>query len=159
MLVIAGFCVAAIMAQPGPSYELKQGLTSSGGGVAKDAATSREITGTIAQPIAGTRSGGGVFTLWGGFHSASASVPTASMVSISGSVTSAGRGVRSATVTITDQAGLTRSVVTGPRGSYSIDDVIAGGVYIISVVSRRFTFAPQVVSVSDNLTGIDFISP
>jgi hypothetical protein len=152
--------VVAANGQAGGIFAVKQGFTSSGGGVANDAVNSVfTVNGTIAEPIAGTRSNGGIFGVWSGFWPEATSVRTASGVSISGRVTAAGRGLRGATVTITDRSGLTRSVVTGPTGSYRIDDVTTGQVYVIAVVSRRFSFTEQIVSVTDSLTNVDLVSP
>lgn len=82
---------------------------------------------------------------------------TAAGVTVSGRVLNAeGRGVRNAIVTITNQQGVTRNIFTGAYGNYSFDDVEAGGTYVISVLSRRFQFAPRVIDVKDNLTDVDF---
>ena len=84
--------------------------------------------------------------------------PTAADVSVSGRVmTSNGRGIRNARVTLTDQAGITRSVITGAFGYYRFDDVEAGQTVILSVVSKRFQFEPRVVTVIDNVADLDFI--
>lgn len=159
VLAVACACVAAVNAQPGPVYEITQGLTSSGGGTAGELVTSREITGTIAQPVAGTLSNAGAFGVWGGFWTTAVGIRTSSGVSVSGRVTSGGRGVTNASVTITDRAGVTRSAVTGRMGAYRLEDVVPGDVYVISVVARRFSFAPRVVTVTDDLAGVDFASP
>lgn len=63
-------------------------------------------------------------------------------------------GVARATVTLTDSHGVSRSVVTGIFGSFSFDDVEAGETYILRVSSKRYTFAPQTVSPSDDVTDI-----
>jgi len=85
--------------------------------------------------------------------------PSAAGVSISGRVMTAnGSGLRSAIVRVTDQQGETRSAITSSFGYYRFDDVTAGGTYVISVTSKRYQFAPQVISVSDELTDLDFIA-
>jgi hypothetical protein len=84
---------------------------------------------------------------------------TAAGVSISGRVLSAeGRGVRNAVVMITDQKGEARGVQTGPRGQFLIEDVATGQTYVISVNSRRFQFEPRVLTVTDDLSDIDFVA-
>ncbi|HRI03895.1 MAG TPA: carboxypeptidase regulatory-like domain-containing protein [Pyrinomonadaceae bacterium] len=82
--------------------------------------------------------------------------PTAANVSISGRVlTAEGRGLRNAVITITDQSGNARNVMTGPMGTYRFDDLATGATYIISVRSRRFSYEPRVVALTDELTGYD----
>ncbi len=85
--------------------------------------------------------------------------PTAASVSISGRVmTAQGRGLRNAFVTLTDSHGVMRQVMTSIFGTYRFDDVQAGDTYSIGVRSRRFSFQPQVLNVTDNLSDIDFIA-
>ncbi|MBK8302434.1 MAG: carboxypeptidase regulatory-like domain-containing protein [Chloracidobacterium sp.] len=82
--------------------------------------------------------------------------PTAANVSISGRVlTTDGRGLRNAVITITDQSGNARNVMTGPMGTYRFDDLATGATYVISVRSRRFSYEPRVVALTDELTGYD----
>lgn len=86
----------------------------------------------------------------------STAVPTAANVSISGRVlTTDGRGLRNAVLTITDQSGNARNVLTGPLGSYRFDDLATGATYVISVRSRRFSYEPRVVVLTDELNGYD----
>ena len=85
-------------------------------------------------------------------------LPSAAGVSISGRVTVPnGRGLLNAVVTITAPDGATRNAITSGRGNFRFDDVAPGQTYVISVRSRRFSFPSQVINVSDNLTGIDFV--
>ncbi len=85
--------------------------------------------------------------------------PTAAGVSVSGRVLTAdGRGVRNAVVSLTDQRGATRSVRTGPFGYYRFDDVQVGEAYVIGVTSKRYRFAPQFVSVTDELTELNLVA-
>ena len=84
--------------------------------------------------------------------------PTAAAVSISSQVlTSEGRGLTNARVMLTDQNGMTRTAITSSFGYFRFADVSAGETVIVSVVSKRYWFAPQVVSVTEDLTGINFI--
>jgi hypothetical protein len=86
-------------------------------------------------------------------------VLTASGVTVSGRVLSPdGRGVRGATITITDSEGVSRSVATSDRGRYQFVDVPSGRTYTMTVASRRFTFIPRVISVTDELANLDFIA-
>ncbi|MEQ1923732.1 MAG: carboxypeptidase-like regulatory domain-containing protein [Pyrinomonadaceae bacterium] len=85
-------------------------------------------------------------------------VTTAAGVSVSGRVLSSagGRGLTGAVVRLTDQNGVTRSVTTGRLGSFAFADVEPGQTYVVSVVSRRFNFAPRVIQVADNVTDLEF---
>lgn len=83
--------------------------------------------------------------------------PTAASVSISGRVnTPQGLGLRNALVTLTDSQGKSRTILTGRLGSFQFTDVAAGQSYIISVRSKRYTFAPQFIDVVDEITGLVF---
>jgi len=84
--------------------------------------------------------------------------PAAAGLTVSGRViTNDGRGVRNATVTITGPDGTRRSAVTGSFGFYTFESVEPGQTYIIAVSSRRFRFAPHVVTPTDSLTDVDFV--
>ena len=87
--------------------------------------------------------------------------PTAASVSLSGRVTDAyGRGIRNAILTI-EGGGLPepRLVATGSMGYYDVED-LAIGTYIVTVSANRHTFAipTRPVTMSDNITGFDFIA-
>jgi hypothetical protein len=82
---------------------------------------------------------------------------TASSVSVSGRVFSPfGRGVTNAVVSITYTNGTTRSTQVGRSGYFRFDDVEAGQTYVFTITSRRYMFAPQVITVLDNLTELNF---
>jgi len=82
----------------------------------------------------------------------------AAAVSISGRVTSqSGEGVGNAFVSITDSGtGGRRSVITSPFGYYQIDNITAGAMYTVAVISKRFSFSPRTIQINDNLLDIDF---
>ncbi|HRI02227.1 MAG TPA: carboxypeptidase-like regulatory domain-containing protein [Pyrinomonadaceae bacterium] len=79
---------------------------------------------------------------------------------ISGRVlTPEGRGVKNAVVTLTDPQNVTRQTNTDPFGNYSFTEVLSGQTYGLSVSpTRRFSFTPQNVNVTGNLTGVDFVA-
>jgi hypothetical protein len=86
-----------------------------------------------------------------------AALPLAAGVSVAGRViTSEGRGVRNARVSVIDQHGATRVVLTGPRGEFNFVDVPTGETYVVAVTSRRFSFSPQVISVNDSVSDLVF---
>jgi Cohesin domain/Carboxypeptidase regulatory-like domain/MBG domain (YGX type)/Dockerin type I domain len=83
--------------------------------------------------------------------------PTAATVQIGGRVMNAGgRGVSRARVSLTDNSGVVRTVMTNPVGYYRFDNVLVGETYIGSIASKQFTFTPQTVNVSGGLTDLNF---
>jgi hypothetical protein len=86
-------------------------------------------------------------------------VATAAPAEVSGRVVDAnGRGVYSARVTLTDSTGNVFSARTNSFGYYKVFGVPAGGTYAATVTHRILTFAPQVISVSDNVEGLNFVA-
>nr|HMS42496.1 hypothetical protein [Pyrinomonadaceae bacterium] len=90
------------------------------------------------------------------FVLAQALVPLPANVSISGRVSVGGAGLRNAIVILTDLQGNTRRTNSSAFGYYRFDDVEVGRTYTISVASKRFQFAPQVVSVGEDVADLDF---
>jgi hypothetical protein len=85
--------------------------------------------------------------------------PSAAAVSISGRVLTAdGRGIRSTAVVLTDSLGNSRTAITSSFGYYRFDEVPAGETYVLSVSSKRYQFAPRVVTVQDEIVNLDFIA-
>ena len=83
---------------------------------------------------------------------------TVASASVSGRVTlSDGRGLRNATVTMTDQNNVSQSTTTSTFGFYQFDGVATGQTYTVSIGSRLFTFTPRSVPVSDTLMNVDFV--
>lgn len=149
--------------QTGGSFNLSHNVIASGGG-SNSVGGAYRVDGTTGQASAGTVSigiapGGTSFVLRGGFWAFEQLAPTAAMVGVAGRVATAdGRGIRNATVLLTDSAGTTRQAATGSLGYYRFENVAAGQTYIISVSSRRFTFSKStlVIDVSDELANVDF---
>ncbi|MEJ7846877.1 MAG: choice-of-anchor Q domain-containing protein [Pyrinomonadaceae bacterium] len=84
-------------------------------------------------------------------------VPTAGEVSVGGRVvTGEGTGVSKARVLLTDQHGATRFVLTNNFGYFTFTGVEAGETYVVTVMSKRYSFAGQVVNVTDNVSDLIF---
>jgi hypothetical protein len=87
--------------------------------------------------------------------------PTAAGVSVSGRIlTSDSRPIRNVLISIKDDSGETQTALTGPFGYYRFENVVAGRTYVLTVSSRRYRFSqPSVIrTVSDDLTGVDFVA-
>ena len=82
---------------------------------------------------------------------------TAANVSVAGKVqTSNGRGIPRALVSITDASGQVLYARTNMFGYFRFEDVGVGETYIFNAYSKRYTFATQVLSVDDNIKGLNF---
>ena len=82
---------------------------------------------------------------------------TAAGVSVGGKVQNMkGRGVANTQITMTNSRGEMRTVRSNPFGFFTFTDVPAGEAYTINVRSKQYTFATQVVNVSQNLNNLVF---
>ncbi len=83
---------------------------------------------------------------------------TAAGATISGRIlTSGGRGVAGAQVIVTDRAGAV--VATGRTngfGYYTVAEIAAGESYIVRVASKQYQFAARVITIVQDIDGIDF---
>lgn len=108
--------------------------------------------------VAPTGGGWNVDTISFAGNYACSAVPTAAGVTVSGRVlTSDGRGVTNARVSITDSTGNVVTFVTGRRGLYRFDEIEVGQSYVVSVASRRFNYEPRLIELSDNVTDLNFV--
>lgn len=160
--------------------------TNTGGATCNQTATSQCLTPCTTPSNAGGLSGmrrqlgSGRFTLVvGGFGNGTvgsynlymdapaagcviALAPSAANGGISGRVVNpAGRGIGKTTVTISGGS-LSRPItaLTNPFGYYSFSDLEAGMTYSVSVSAKGVSFANpiQIVTVQDDLAGVDFVS-
>jgi subtilisin-like proprotein convertase family protein len=84
-------------------------------------------------------------------------VPTAAAVSVSGRILDAnGQGVSRAVVTLSSGAGGTRTAITNGFGYYRFEDVGVGENYVFGISSKRYQFAPQVITVNEEMTDLNF---
>ena len=83
--------------------------------------------------------------------------PTAATATIGGRVTAGGRrGVSGAVVRLTDQNGIIRTAPTDLRGNFQFEDVAVGETFVLSVFSKQYQFTPQIISVNENITDLNF---
>ncbi len=84
--------------------------------------------------------------------------PTAAGSTVSGRVlNSRGVGIANAVLEMrSTQRNTVISVRTNNFGNFSFNDIAAGQTYLLSVNAKTYTFTPRLLSVQNNLTGIDF---
>jgi subtilisin family serine protease len=84
--------------------------------------------------------------------------PTAAQVTVAGRVLPrSGFGVRGVRVTITDAAGVARTVITNAFGYYRFGSVSTGQTYMIRAFGAHMAFSPRSISVTDTLDGVDLV--
>jgi CSLREA domain-containing protein len=93
----------------------------------------------------------------GGYEFGATQPPTAASVIVSGRVlSSAGKGVSNAYIILTNQRGETRTSISNPFGYYRFEEVPAGEVYVFEVRHKHYQFAPQVVTVAEEINDLNF---
>jgi len=156
-LALGTLCSAAV-SQSGGTFDLSHNVIA-GGGESHSTGGSFVVDGTVAQPLAGSLSGGGNFDLRGGFWAYQGLEPTAAPVSIGGRVTlDAPSGMARVRITLVDlRAGATRVALPNQFGYYRFDNVEVG-TYILQAAGGGYRFSPSelVVNLLDNLTDSDF---
>lgn len=73
-------------------------------------------------------------------------------------LTATGQNVSNAKVFLTDTQGVKRSAISNGFGYYSFEGITVGETYILSVVSKRYAFTPQGVTVNEELTALNLIA-
>ncbi|MEQ1921359.1 MAG: carboxypeptidase regulatory-like domain-containing protein [Pyrinomonadaceae bacterium] len=83
---------------------------------------------------------------------------TAAGVEVSGRVLTSpgGRGLRGAVVTLRDENGNQITTTTGAMGNFRFAEVEPGHTYIVTIRNRRYSYAPQVLTINDNVTDLMF---
>lgn len=85
------------------------------------------------------------------------SEPVATAVTVSGRVTTpSGQSLRNAVVSIVDSNNVRRTATTSSFGLFSFSNVMTNQTYTFLVSSKRYRFTPQVISVTDNITNLNF---
>lgn len=151
-LAIALSMIGVAHSQSGGQYTIEKSVIAGGGGTSTGGTFS--IQGTIGQAVAGGPSTKSPFSLQSGFWSSDVA-PTAAGVSITGRVMFSGRGVGGAIVVIALGDGTIRHARTNAFGNFNFDDLLVGQTVLIDVQSRRHNFAPQLISLSDSLSGLE----
>jgi hypothetical protein len=156
-LTLLLLCAGIATSQSGGSFAITQSVIAGGGG-GPSAGGTFSLTGTIGQSIAGANTSGGTFAVQAGFWNSPLST-TAATVPISGRVLdAAGAPLRNVVVSITDSTGSVIVTRTNAFGYFGFDQVQSGQTYVVNISARAHTFATQVLSVNDSLTGLEFRS-
>lgn len=84
--------------------------------------------------------------------------PTAASVSVGGRVLASNNitGVSGAIVLLTDASGNTRTVRTSSFGYFRFDEIEVGQTVIVTVSSKRYQFASQVLTVTEEFSELNF---
>ncbi|MGI8786581.1 MAG: carboxypeptidase-like regulatory domain-containing protein [Pyrinomonadaceae bacterium] len=83
--------------------------------------------------------------------------PTAANASVAGRViTRSGRGISNALVTLTNFRGENFTAATNPFGYFNFSELATGETYIVNIRAKRYQFAPQVLTLNEDLTGVSF---
>lgn len=82
--------------------------------------------------------------------------PTAANAFVSGRVASGRGAIAKATVSLIDSQGVTRSTKTNSFGYFQFDNVESGQAYMLHVTAKGYSFASQVISVTDNINDLNF---
>ena len=143
--------------QSGGGFEITEAVIAAGGG--SSSAVDVGLDATLGQPIAGGPVGSGDFSITSGFWNYSALAPTAAMASISGRVlTAGGTGVNNALVYVQTQNGEILVARSSSFGYYLFEGIEIGQTVFMTVEHKRFTFEPRTVTVTDNVTDLNFIA-
>ena len=143
-------------ATQGPNLE---GLTTSKSVVLPPATWNQaQVQVRLITTNAANTSGGSTPDEWIGVNNVSATslAPSSAQVTLSGRVmTSSGAGLSGAIVTLVDEYGITRQMTTGTFGYFKFS-VSAGKTYVVGVLSRRYVFDTQVLTVEEDFSTLDF---
>ena len=106
-----------------------------------------------------TVNGVSVFSRWTGSKPLA---PSSSGASVSGRVTTAsGQGIRGAAIVITGNSLPTPIIAkTGSLGYFQVNNLDSGQTYVVTVVSKRFTFSQpsRVINLTDSISDVDFLA-
>lgn len=73
-------------------------------------------------------------------------------------LSASGRPVGNARVTVTNTMSSLRSAVTNPFGLFEFGNLSVGETYTVTVESKRYTFTPRTVSITDGVVDLDMIA-
>lgn len=150
--IVAMMMTALAVSGSAQTYSIEKSVIANGGGTSSGGGFS--LTGTIAQPVAGSVSGSASpqAVLYSGFWTPDPLIPTAAGVSISGRIVGLnGSPVSGAFVRLMNAGGDVRTARVNQFGRFHFESVQAGDTYIIQVTHRTLVFQTIAVSVQDSI--------
>lgn len=87
--------------------------------------------------------------------------PSAALASIEGFVrNSSGKSIHKALVTLTDSQGNTQTVISDWYGRYRFTNINVGETYVLSISYRNLQFqeSTRVITVTEDMNGVDFVT-
>jgi hypothetical protein len=82
--------------------------------------------------------------------------PTSASVTVTGRILSPQGAVSQAVVSLADQNGVTRTAISNGFGYYRFENVTVGQSYMFNVRSKRYQFAPRIVTVLEEMEDLNF---
>ncbi len=141
--------------QSGGTFEITESVIAAGGSSMSGGIF--EVESTSGQAAAGGPIGQAPFSVTAGFWNFEAFAPTAAEVSISGRVLSPdGAGVTNAILYLQMPDGQMFTSRSATFGYYRFDGIVAGQTVLVFVKSKRFNYAPRVVTPVKEITSLDF---
>ncbi|MBK8150617.1 MAG: hypothetical protein IPK58_21055 [Acidobacteria bacterium] len=59
---------------------------------------------------------------------------------------------------MTDSAGISRTVISNSFGFFRFDDIAVGETYIVTVRAKDLVFAPQAITIADEVTNLNLVA-
>jgi PKD repeat protein len=115
-------------------------------------------SGSNPLPNLESESGTMPVTVTNGLFTVVSASPIASVTVAGRVLTADGRGLRNAQVRLTAADGSSKTVMSGTFGDYRFANVQAGQSVTIQVISKRYGFQPQTVSVSGDISSLNFVA-
>lgn len=162
LIVLIGISVNSnAQVATGGGYTLEHSVVGNGGGSTGNAQYS--INSTAGQPAAGSNmvSMPANYSVRDGFWANINFGPTASQVSVSGRIlTAGGLGINNTVLTLSLSDGTVVGARSSSLGYYRFDGIAAGQSGVLTVHSKRFAFAQpsRVVTISQDIGDLDFIA-
>ncbi len=143
-----------------PTHALKEGSPAIDAGSAANPLLTTDQRGFLRPydfPSIPNASGGNGSDI-GAFERQANDVSGLPFANVDGRVlTSDGRGLRNATVSITDALGVSQISTTSSFGFFSFANVATNETYVFRISSRFYRYAPRTVFIDRNLTLADFV--
>ena len=156
MLCLILFTTELAKSQSGGTFQLEQIVVASGGAASGGTFTSSHV---IGEPATGKSLMGGRLQIGTGFFATPPLLPTAAPVIVSGRVLTAdGQPIGGARLSLLNSAGVVKTALTNPFGYFRFDGVAAGQTYILAAIAKDHEFAPQVITVENEISDLNLIA-